>query len=130
MISVTDLSAHLAEPANANVNHVRRGKHLSTVFLLGIGDQQFYLTIVEGRVADVEHGPKPLRAVSFSIKAGLPAWREFWKPVPQAGYHDLFAIAKGKQASIEGNVQVLMANLRYIKDLLATPRGRMETFHG
>jgi hypothetical protein len=42
--------------------------------------------------------------------------------VPEAGYHDLFAMAKAGQARVEGDLQPLMANLRYVKDVLASPR--------
>jgi hypothetical protein len=44
--------------------------------------------------------------------------------VPAPGYHDIFAMTKGGRARVEGNLQPLMANLRFIKDLLAAPRRR------
>jgi hypothetical protein len=42
--------------------------------------------------------------------------------VPRAGYHDLFALTRFGHARIEGDLQPLMANLRYVKDVLAAPR--------
>ena len=42
--------------------------------------------------------------------------------MPAAGYHDLFALTKSGQARVEGDLRPLMANLRYVKDVLAKPR--------
>jgi hypothetical protein len=50
--------------------------------------------------------------------------RRYWEPVPAPGFHDLFALTKGGHARVEGDLQPLMANLRYVKDVLTLPRGR------
>jgi hypothetical protein len=42
--------------------------------------------------------------------------------VPRPGYHDLFALTRFGRARIEGDLQPLMANLRYIKEVLEVPR--------
>ena len=125
MIEAADLLANLAEPANSDAALVRRGRYLNTVFLLGIGEASFYITIAAGRVARIEKAPKLLKAFSFSVKAGRDAWNAFWQPIPRPGFHDLFALTKGGHAAIEGDVKVLLTHLRYLKELLATPRGRM-----
>jgi len=44
--------------------------------------------------------------------------------VPAPGYHDLFAMKKLGVARVEGDLVPLMANLRYVKDVLAAPRRR------
>ena len=44
--------------------------------------------------------------------------------MPAPGYHDVFAMAKAGHARIEGDLVPLMANLRYVKDLLALPGAR------
>ena len=45
-----------------------------------------------------------------------------WKPVPEPGWQDLFALQRRKLLTMEGDLQPLMANLLYIKDVLASPR--------
>jgi hypothetical protein len=70
MIEAADLLANLAEPANSDAALVRRGRYLNTVFLLGIGEASFYITIAAGRVAGIEKAPKLLKAFSFSVKQG------------------------------------------------------------
>ena len=44
--------------------------------------------------------------------------------MPAPGYHDLFAMTKAGHAKVEGDLRPLMQNLRFIKDVLAAPRGR------
>ena len=114
----------LPEWVNADPGLVRRGRYLSTTFLVEIGDVAWLVTVHEGRVARVERGPFLMREWVFAIRASAEAWRRYWEPVPAPGFHDLFALTKGGHARVEGDLQPLMANLRYVKDLLTLPRGR------
>jgi hypothetical protein len=113
---------HLAELVNADAGLVRRGRYLTTSFLVETGTTAWLVSVHEGRVTRVERGPFLMRAWSFAVRASDDAWRRFWEPVPAAGWHDLFAMTKGGQAVVEGDLQPLMANLRYVKDVLAKPR--------
>jgi hypothetical protein len=113
---------HLAELVNADAPLVRRGRYLSTTFLVETGATAWLISVHEGRVTRVERGPFLMRAWSFAVRASEDAWRRFWAPMPAAGWHDLFAMTKGGQATVEGDLRPLMANLRYVKDVLAKPR--------
>jgi hypothetical protein len=108
----------LADLVNADASLVRRGRYLSTTFLVEIGATAWLVTVHEGRVTRVERGPFLMRAWSFALRAPEDAWRRFWEPVPAAGWHDVFAMTKGGQATVEGDLRPLMANLRYVKDVL------------
>ena len=112
----------LAELVNADAGLVRRGRYLSTTFLVETGTTAWLVSVHEGRVTRVERGPFLMRAWSFAVRASEEAWQRFWAPVPAAGWHDLFAMTKGGQATVEGDLRPLMANLRYVKDVLAKPR--------
>jgi hypothetical protein len=114
----------LPDLVNGDANLVRRGRYCSTTFLVEIGDTAWLVTVHEGRVMRVERGPFLMRAWSFAIRAPAEAWTKFWEPVPAPGYHDLFAMAKGGHARIEGDLLPLMANLRFVKDVLTAPRGK------
>jgi hypothetical protein len=107
---------------NADAALVRRGRFLTTDFLVEVGDEPFHVSVKDGRITSVTRGPAPARPWRFAIRASAEAWREFWQPVPRAGYHDLFALTRFGRARIEGDLQPLMANLRYIKEVLETPR--------
>ena len=112
----------LADLVNRDASLVRRGRYLSTTVLVETGPTAWLVTVHEGRVTRIERGPFLMRAWSFAIRASEEAWRRFWEPVPAAGWHDLFALTKGGHATVEGDLRPLMANLRYVKDVLAKPR--------
>jgi hypothetical protein len=107
---------------NDNAALVRRGRFLTTTFLMEVGEVAYLVQVVEGRVVGVERGPFLMRSWSFALRASADAWRRFWEPIPAPGYHDLFAMKKGGVARIEGDLHPLMANLRYVKELVAAPR--------
>ncbi|MEK7386678.1 MAG: hypothetical protein AABZ83_09545 [candidate division NC10 bacterium] len=109
---------------NGNAELVRRGRYCTITFLVEVGDTAWLISVHEGRVEKVERGPFLMRAWAFAVRAPAAAWQKFWEPVPAPGYHDIFAMTKGGHARVEGNLQPLMANLRFIKDLLAAPRRR------
>jgi hypothetical protein len=112
----------LSELVNADAALVRRGRFLTTDFLVEVGEEAFHVSVHEGRIAAVTRGPAPGRPWRFAIRASAEAWREFWQPVPRAGYHDLFALTRFGRARIEGDLLPLMANLRYVKEVLEKPR--------
>ena len=112
----------LAELVNADPALVRRGRFLTTDFLVEVGETSYHICVERGRITSVTPGPVLMRPWRFAIRATEDAWREFWQPVPRAGYHDLFALTRFGRARIEGDLQPLMAHLRYVKDVLAAPR--------
>jgi hypothetical protein len=113
-----------ALPALVNGNGllVRRGRTLNETFLVGAGEIPVYITIRGGEVAEVVRGPALMRSWCFSIRAGAEVWGRFWQLVPEPGFHDILAMTRFGHATIEGDLQPLMAHLRYIKELLEAPR--------
>jgi hypothetical protein len=67
-----------------------------------------------------------MRSWQFALRGDAQMWEEFWKPLPAAGFHDLFALTKAKRLVIEGDLLPFMRHLLFFKDLLALPR-QMET---
>lgn len=114
--------ARLPDLVNGDADLVRRGQRLTTTFLLAVDDAEYLVHVAAGRLAAVERGPFLLRSWSFAVRAPGEAWARFWQPVPEPGYHDLFAMKKLGVACVEGDLWPLMAHLRYLKDVLATPR--------
>jgi hypothetical protein len=112
----------LPDLVNGDADLVRRGRYLTATFLVEVGEREFLVRVVEGRVAAVEAGPFLMRSWTFALRASEDAWRRFWEPTPAPGYHDLFAMKKLGVARIEGDLVPLMANLRYVKDVVTAPR--------
>jgi len=107
---------------NSDEGLVRRGRFLTCDFLVDVGDVPYHVSVQEGRIASVTCAPESGRPWRFAIRASAEAWREFWQPVPRAGYNDLFALTRFGRARIDGDLLPLMANLRYVKEVLETPR--------
>jgi len=112
----------IPERVNADAGLCRRGRFFSADVMIEIGDTPYYFCINNGRIDDLSKGPVLMRPWAFAIRAGVDAWAAFWQAMPAPGYHDLFAMTKSGAASIDGDFQPLMTNLRYVKDLLATAR--------
>ncbi len=108
-----------------DANLVRRGRHLTCDFEIGVGSVPLMISVEQGRVRSVARGPFLLRPWTFAVRAEASTWLAFFEPVPAPGVHDLMALSKRGLARIEGNLQPFMANLQYIKDTLAKPRARV-----
>ena len=87
-----------------------------------IGDQGYLVKIIEGRIVSVTPGPFVTPNYSFALRAPRDEWEMFWKKVPAPGHNDIFALFKRGKLTIEGDLHPFMANLLYIKDVLAAPR--------
>jgi pimeloyl-ACP methyl ester carboxylesterase len=107
---------------NSDADLVRRGRFLSTTFMLGVGEQGYLIKIIEGRIVSITPGPFVTPNYSFALRAPRDEWEMFWQKMPAPGYNDIFALFKRGKLTIEGDLRPFMANLLYIKDVLAAPR--------
>src|SRR5262249_30091009 len=112
----------LKDKVNADDMLVKRGRFLSTTFLLEVGSTAWLITIIEGKVASVTKGPFVMPSWSFALRASEDEWAKFWAARPIPGSHDLMALIKRRTLKAEGNLQVFMANLRYFKEALVKLR--------
>jgi hypothetical protein len=101
---------------------VRRGRFLSTTFLLEVGQTAWLISIFEGEVVSVTSGPFVMPSSSFALRAPEQEWQKFWSSRPPPGSNDLMALIKRRVLKAEGNLQIFMANLRYFKEALAKLR--------
>lgn len=116
------MNLQLRDKVNADAALVRRGRFLSTTFLLEVGQTAWLITIVEGRITAITRGPFVMPSWSFALRASEEEWAQFWLARPQPGFHDLMAMIKRRTLKAEGDLQVFMANLRYFKEMLAKLR--------
>ncbi len=112
----------LPELVNADEVLVRRGRYLSVDFMIEVGERQYIVRVREGRIAGVDSGPFVMPSWTFAVRGSAEAWERFWEPVPAPGWNDIFALRKDGRMTLEGDLQPLMANLLYIKEVLAAPR--------
>ncbi|WP_339028275.1 hypothetical protein WI604_25990 [Bradyrhizobium symbiodeficiens] len=99
-----------------------RGRWLDVDCLLGPSTQPFHVTIRAGQIVDTARAPVLMRSWRFAYRATPAALAAYWQPLPPAGWHDLLALTKRGEATLEGEIHPFMTHLQYFKDLLALPR--------
>ena len=107
---------------NQNERLVRRGRFVSTTFLLEIGDIPYLIKVDEGRIASVIQGPFVMPSWTFALRATRETWSQFWLNLPPPGSHDLFALIKRRALRAEGNLQPFMSNIFYFKGVMTAVR--------
>ena len=112
----------LAEIVNGNEDLVRRGRYFSDTFMLEVGETQYLIEVLQGRIESVELGPFVMRSWTFALRATEDVWQRFWQQLPKPGYHDIFALLRQNRIVLDGDLQPMMANLLYVKEVIAAPR--------
>jgi len=106
--------------ADPDLRH--RGRWVQVECRVEIGAETFHLAIRDGALEEFARGRRLMRSVAFSIRGSDEAWQRHWQRIPEPGWHDLLALTKRGEASIDGDLRPLLQNLQYFKDLLALPR--------
>jgi len=114
---------NLAARVNADANLVRRGRHVTTTFLIQIDNADHLVSIVEGKITGIRPGPFITPNYSFALRAGRDSWDKLWSPTPLPGYTDIFALVKKKLLRIEGDLHPFMTHLLYFKGVIAAAGG-------
>jgi pimeloyl-ACP methyl ester carboxylesterase len=114
----------IADQLGSRPHLIWRGRNLTADCVVQIGTVPFLLRIEGGCIQEHRWGLPLLCSWTFAVRASVQAWDAFWQDPPPPGWHDIFALTKRGEMSLEGNLQPLMANLQYVKDLLSLPRHR------
>ena len=75
----------LKDRVNGDAGLVRRGRYLTTTFLLEVGPTAWLISIFEGRIAAVARGPFVMPSSAFSLRAPAEEWEKFWSERPPPG---------------------------------------------
>ncbi|SHN39764.1 SCP2 sterol-binding domain-containing protein [Cryptosporangium aurantiacum] len=105
-----------ADPALA-----RRGALVDGVIQVDVGAEPWYLTVERGAIRAAGTRP-PAGPVRLRLSAPRAEWEAFWEPRPRPGHHDVMALMRRRVLTVEGDLHLFMAHLRYVKDLLEKPR--------
>lgn len=115
----------LPDLVNADAALVRRGRWTNAVMMLGISDQNWLLTIQAGRITSCVPQNLRISAFDFAITGDEDAWRKFWRTTPPPMHHDLHALLRIGAIRLEGDIDMLLANMLYLKIMLETLRGKI-----
>ena len=91
------------------------GKCFTCGYLLDMADHHFVVRMTSGKVAELAVDPGPLDVgYQFAIRAGAETWRGFGTEMPAPMFHGIWAATFRRDMKLEGDVLVLMQNLRCI----------------
>jgi len=123
----TGMIETLQARVNGDAGLVRRGRYLTTSFLLEVGQTAFLISIYEGRIVSVTQGPFVMPSSAFALRASEEEWKKFWSHRPPPGSNDVMALIKRRALKAEGNLWIFMSHLRYFKEVLAKLRAEGAT---
>lgn len=88
------------------------GKYYTCTFMYDMEDRKIIIGMHDGKVKDINTDPQPLDAYDFALRASARTWREFGQPFPKPMFHGIWAASFREDLRLEGNLLVLMQNLR------------------
>ena len=112
----------MAEQLAATAHLRRLGRLFDATVLIEIEGTELYLTFEHGRITHITPGPSAKTPWHFALRASTDALQKFWEAVPRPGYHDIFGLVKLGVGRIDGDVLLLVKNLRFFKEFMALGR--------
>lgn len=88
------------------------GKYFSCSYMLDMEDAKVIVDMHRGKVEQVNVDPAPLDAYDFALRAPAATWRGMGEPTPKPMFHGIWAASFREDLSMEGDLLVLMQNLR------------------
>lgn len=87
-------------------------KYYTCDFLLDMEELSVLVRMDDGQVREIAVNPPPLTPYQFALRAEAETWRRMAEKHPRPFYHGFLAAATHHGLRIEGDVTVLMQNLR------------------
>ena len=104
-------------------NHLKRlGCLFSETILVQVGEDEYYIQFDRGVIASIRAEASRKTPWRFAFKTDREALEAFWQPLPAPGYHDIFGLVKIGRARIDGDILMLVKNLRFFKEFMALGR--------
>jgi hypothetical protein len=88
------------------------GKYYTCTFMFDMGELKVIVEMHDGKVKTINVDPGPLDAYDFALRASAQTWREFAQPMPKPMFHGIWSASFRRDLKLEGNLLVLMQNLR------------------
>jgi hypothetical protein len=100
------------EATNEDAEIGAHGKYYSCSFLWDMEDRKVLVDMHKGKVDRLNLDPQPLDAYQFALRAPAETWRGMGEKTPKPMYHGIWAASFRKGMTMEGDLLVLMQNLR------------------
>lgn len=105
-------AAQFKEVTDSDPEINAHGKYYSCSFLLDMADRKVIVDMHGGKVEQVNLDVQPLDHYQFSLRAPADTWRKMAVETPEPMYHGIWAASFRKGLTMEGDLLVLMQNLR------------------
>ena len=91
------------------------GKYYTCSYLLDMEEHVIQVVMNGGRVEEILVDPGPLdHRYHFILRASAETWRNFGKEMPPPMYHGIWSASFQRDMRLEGDLLVLMQNLRAV----------------
>ncbi|GAB3264336.1 hypothetical protein [Arthrobacter pigmenti] len=111
--SVNDWAQSFTNTNNEDREIQAHGKYFTCSYLLDMTAHTFVVRVVSGKIAEIAIDPGPIDVpYQFAIRASTETWRNFGVPMPAPMYHGIWSATFQRDMKLEGDVLVLMQNLR------------------
>lgn len=87
-------------------------KYFTCSYLLDMEETKVLVRMIDGKVHELIVDPGILEAYDFAIRASARTWRKFASPVPPPMCHGIWAATFREDMKLEGDLTVMMQNLR------------------
>jgi hypothetical protein len=112
VMSVKDWAVRFSEASDRDPTIGAMARYFTCTYLWDMGTQKVIVRMVDGKVHEINIDPAPMDAFDFALRASPATWREFARPVPDPMYHGIWSASFRRDLKLEGNLLVLMQNLR------------------
>lgn len=111
-LGMRDWATRFSEASDNDPTIAAMARYFTCTYLWDMGAAQAIVRMVDGKVYEVNIDPGPLDSYDFALRASPETWREFGQPVPAPMYHGIWSASFRRDLKLEGNLLVLMQNLR------------------
>ena len=112
VMSVRDWAVRFSEASDRDQTIGAMARYYTCTYMWDMGAQKVIIEMIDGKVYRINTDPQPLDAYDFVLRASAATWREFARPIPAPMYHGIWAASFRRDLKMEGNILVLMQNLR------------------
>lgn len=112
VMSLRDWAIRFSEASDRDQTIGAMARYFTCSYLWDMGTAKVIVEMVDGKVYRINTEPQPLDAYDFALRASPATWREFARPMPAPMYHGIWAASFRRDLKIEGNILVMMQNLR------------------
>ena len=112
MASVAEWAKGFAQATNDDAEIGAHGKFFSCDYMLDMEDARVIVSMHKGKVEQINTDPQPLDAYDFALRAPARTWRGMGEPMPKPMFHGMWAASFREGLKMEGDLLVLMQNLR------------------